>query len=168
MKFLLILLVVAAGILAWAWWARPGSSGSAWIVDRPPSETAIDRLADVVSEPFRFLGIELEVRESSPGLAVRAALARVVIAWRIVPVFALVTTSAILAGLIVRESARFALRFSSPTLNYLGKRLAAVALVAGLTLPILPAGVPPWSIYVSGILFAIGVGTYVANLPVKL
>jgi hypothetical protein len=168
MRFLLILLVVAMGILAWAWWVRPHAAGASWIVEDPPSEARLDRLAALVSEPARFLGIDLEVRESSPRRAVRAALARVVIAWRIVPVLVLVTTSAILAGLIVRESARFALRFSSPTLNFLGKRLAAVALVGSLALPILPAGVPPWSLYVLGVLFAMGVGTYVANLPVKL
>jgi hypothetical protein len=168
MRFLLILLVVAVGILAWTWWVRPDVVGDSWIVKHPPSEARLDRLAALVSKPARFLGIDLEVRESNSSKAVRAALARVVIAWRIVPVLSLFTTSAILAGLIVRESARFALRFSSPTLNYLGKRLAAVALVAGLSLPVLPASVPPWSLYVLGILFAIGVGTYVANLPVKL
>ena len=168
MRFLLILVFVSLGILAWAWWARLHASGSVWIVELPPSEAVLDRLAATVSEPTRFLGIDLTGRETGPRKAVRAALARVVIAWRILPVLALVTVSAILAGLIVRESARFALRFSSPTLNYLGKRLAAVALVSGLTLPALPACVPPWSMYVSGILFAMGVGTYVANLPVKL
>ena len=166
MRFLLILLVVAMGVLAWAWWAGPHATGASWIVKHPPSEAMLDRLAALVSAPDRFLGVDLAGKESEK--AFRAALARVVIVWRIVPVLALVTASAVLAGLIVRESARFALRFSSPTLNYLGKRLAAVALVAGLTLPILPASVPPWSLYFLGVLFAMGVGTYVANLPVKL
>jgi len=161
-----MLLVISVGILAWAWWARPQAAGSAWEVERPPSEAALERLAVIFSEPARHLGVDLAKRESHK--AVLATLARVVVSWRTVPVLVLVTTSAILAGLIVRESARFALRFSSPTLNFLGKRLAAASLVAGLALPLLPAGVPPWSLYVSGILFAIGVGTYVANLPVKL
>jgi hypothetical protein len=166
LRFLLILLVVAIGILAWAWWARPHAVTASWIVKAPPSEADLGRLMEIAMGPAQFLGIGLAGEGS--GEVFRAALARVVIVWRIVPVLALVTTSAILAGLIVRESARFALRFSSPTLNYLGKRLAAVALVAGLTLPVLPASVPPWSLYVLGILFAMGVGTYVANLPVKL
>jgi hypothetical protein len=135
-------------------------------VEHPPSEASLEELATKVSEPARFLGVDLVGGPSNR--PVRAALARVLITGSVLPVLALVTSSAILAGLIVRESARFALRFSSPTLNFLGKRLAAVSLVAGLTLPVFPASVPPWSLYVLGFLFVLGVGTYVANLPVKL
>jgi len=81
--------------------------------------------------------------------------------------FALATSAAILAGLVVRESSRTALRFSSPTWNYIGKRIAALALV-GFALPLLPLDVPAWSPYVLGLIFALGVSTYVANLPIKL
>lgn len=166
MRFLLILMVMAVAVVVGAWWVRPDASGSPWIVDRPPSEAGLEQLEWTIAGSARFIGFDFLGRGSRQSF--REALARAVVAGRVLPVLALVTTSAVLAGLIVRESARFALRFSSPTLNYLGKRLAAASLVAGLTLPVLPACVPPWSLYVLGILFALGVGTYVANLPVKL
>ncbi|HTF57961.1 MAG TPA: hypothetical protein VK661_12080, partial [Planctomycetota bacterium] len=88
MRFLLILLVVAVGVLAWAWWARPDVAGSSWDVSRPPTEKALERLGAAVSEPARFLGVDLVGGASRK--TVRAALARVVITGRVLPVLALV------------------------------------------------------------------------------
>jgi hypothetical protein len=157
---------VAGAVVVGSWWTVQADSVSSWTVERPPSTAMLDRGLRALETASRFLGIGVDIQFSHP--AFRAALERIAISGFIAPVVGLATVSATLAGLIVRESARFALRFSSPTLNYLGKRLAATALVAGLALPVLPVAVPPWTTYLAGFLFAMGVGTYVANLPVKL
>lgn len=165
MRFLFVALVLGAGLLAWAWAGAAGPPPAAWRADRPrPASggSAVFRSVEgAVTPVVGELGPEDRER-------LRAVVARALTLTAAVPVFALLVSSAVFAGLFVRESARTALRFSSPTWSYVGKRLGSVALVLSLVLPVLPEPVPAWACYAAVLLLAFGVALYVANLPTKL
>jgi hypothetical protein len=134
-------------------------------VRRRVAEHVPELLARGVLRAVRSVAGDVSARAEARVVAVAD---RLLVLWAAAPVVLLLLSAAVVAGLVVRESARDALRFSSPTWNYIGKRLAAVALVAALVLPLLPWSVPPGAWYGSVLGVSLGVGLYVANLPIKL
>ncbi len=168
MRFLLFISVLGVGALMAAWASpSPARDGTgSWTVRCSPREEAVTaRLARELLKAIEPIVGPL-FDSYSPNLA--DAFMRGLIGMRAMPLVALAVSAAVLAGLVVRESARLALRFSSPTWNFVGKRLAALAAVALVILPLLPAPVPAWACCVAVALIALGIGLYVANLPVRL
>jgi len=165
MRFLAVVAVVGAGLVAWTWGTAGEDAPAAWHVERRVAEHVPALLARQALRAARpVVGSASACAEAR----VVAVADRLLVLWAAAPVVLLLLSTGVVAGLVVRESARDALRFSSPTWNFVGKRLAAVALVAALVLPLLPWSVPPGAWYGSVLLVSLGVGLYVANLPVKL
>jgi len=164
-RFLLILLAVSVAALAWSWSDVSGSPAMPWPVDVPVSAAVVDGFLRRILETARPI---LGEASREVGDHLRVALERLLVLSRTAPVIGFGISSAVLLGLVVRESSRMALRFSSPTWNYLGKRLAAVSAVALVALPALPAEIPFWVCVAAALGVCAGVGFYVGNLPVKL
>lgn len=168
MRFLVILVVLAVACLALSWSSGPPTltAGASWRIGDPALAGRLTRRAADLAKSLGLTADVIGVRVRATEL--EAALLRTLTLQRATFLFALGSSAAILAGLAMRESARATLRFASPTWNYLGKRLSATALVAAVTVPLLPFEAPAWILYVAFLGCASGLTLYVANLPVKL
>lgn len=99
---------------------------------------------------------------------IRATALRITLAQRLIPLGLFLLILGGMAGLLRRDRARDLVLYSSVTFSYIGKALALAGIAFGVFVALSPFAPPLWTLYPALGLAAVGVATYVGNLPPKL